>query len=210
MDRDRCENQDRCETQERCDINREICDNQDRYDADRKICDTDASAYDTKIRFKGIVHNILNDAPFIGAVIIANKCSRGCVNCINEHLKTQELSRELTARDIISEVKSNGLNQGIILSGLEWTEQPKDLVKLTNEALARGLEIIVYTHHLESRFFEIVPELKNKRIYIKFGSYDESLKCENNFYYGVKLATSNQYIKYFRDTANESYKGYSA
>ena len=30
--------------------------------------------------------------------------------------------------------------------------------------------------------------------YIKTGEYDESLKCENNIQYGIKLATSNQKI----------------
>ena len=28
--------------------------------------------------------------------------------------------------------------------------------------------------------------------YIKYGSYKEELKCDNNIFYGVKLATSNQ------------------
>lgn len=33
--------------------------------------------------------------------------------------------------------------------------------------------------------------------YIKHGAYVEELKCDNNIQYGIKLATSNQYIKYY-------------
>jgi len=147
--------------------------------------------------YKGIRHNILNDAPFIGALIIANDCHMPCKNCINEHLKDPKYTTSNTAGEIIAEVLSNGLNGGIILSGLEWTEQANDMVKLAMEALKNNLEVIIYSHHTEKYFFKIVPELKSKPIYVKFGLYDEKLKSSNNISYGVKLATSNQYIKYF-------------
>ncbi len=103
--------------------------------------------------YKGIVHNIFNDAPFIGALIIANDCRMPCPDCLNEHLKAAEYTVENSAEEIISMVKSNGLNEGVILSGLEWTEQPKDLVVLSQEALKRDLEVIVYTHHEKPDYY---------------------------------------------------------
>lgn len=149
------------------------------------------------MKYKGIIHNILNDAPFIGALIIARHCSRGCRACHNEHLKTPEYELQDTSEEIIRKVRANGLNRGIILSGLEWTEQPGDLTELALAALDVGLEVMVYTHQTERAFFKLVPELIGKRMYVKFGAYNESMKSENHYSHGIKLATANQYIRYF-------------
>ena len=149
------------------------------------------------MKYKGIVHNILNDAPFIGAVVIANHCSMPCTDCINEHLKSHEYTMDDSAETIVEKVKANGLNQGVILSGLEWTEQAEDLVELVETALSQGLDVMVYTHHSETAFFRIVPQLVGKKIYVKFGLYDASKRSDNYFSCDVKLATTNQYIKYF-------------
>ncbi len=150
------------------------------------------------ITYKGIVHNIMNDAPFIGSLIIAQNCSMPCKDCINEHLKSQDHMLEASVLEIISTVKSAGLDEGIILSGLEWTEQPDDLVAMVACALENNLKVMVYTHHLEDTFFSIVPELRGKPIYVKFGLFDENLRSETHFSHTVKLATTNQYIKWLQ------------
>jgi len=149
------------------------------------------------IKYKGIIHNILNDAPFIGALLIAPTCSRGCKNCINEHLKHNGILYEELAEDIIKKVKSNGLNRGIIMSGLEWTESPESMIKLIDEALKNNLEVILYTHNDEDVFLSKFPDLRKKEIYIKYGKYEEDMKAAENIHYGVRLATINQYIKYY-------------
>jgi organic radical activating enzyme len=148
------------------------------------------------IRYKGIIHNVLNDAPFIGALIIAPSCKNGCKNCINHHLKTNGIFYENTAKEIIKKVKSNGLNKGVILSGLEWSESPQSMIKLTKEALDNNLEVIIYTHLKEENFMKKAPGLKGIPIFVKFGEYKEELKTEDNVHFGVKLATSNQYIRF--------------
>ncbi|HBH11504.1 MAG TPA: hypothetical protein DDX29_00035 [Clostridiales bacterium] len=149
------------------------------------------------MRYKGILHNVLNDAPFIGAIIIAYNCHMSCKDCINEHLKKDVYTISNSTSEIIEQVKLNSLNEGIILSGLEWTEQPDDLVELVQAALADNLKVMVYTHHTESDFFKIVPELRHRSIYVKFGLYELSLKHDQYFSHAVKLATTNQYIKYY-------------
>jgi organic radical activating enzyme len=149
------------------------------------------------VHYKGIRHNILNDAPFIGALIIAPSCTRGCKHCFNDHLKHNDIMYEDTAEDIIAEVKANGLNKGIILSGLEWTESPEALTQLIETALSDGLEVILYTHKTEQEFFKQFDQLNDRPIYIKFGPYIPSQTTETNRHFGVKLATDNQYIKYF-------------
>lgn len=149
------------------------------------------------IKYKGIVHNILNDAPFIGALLIAPSCKKGCPDCINEHLKNNGIIYEETATEIIKKVKSNGLNRGIILSGLEWSESGNSMEKLIDESLKEDLKVILYTHNNEETFTNKFPNIIKKKIYIKFGEYDECKKTPNNMSHGVRLATSNQYIKYY-------------
>jgi len=149
------------------------------------------------IKYKGIVHNVLNDAPFIGAILIAPSCTMGCKNCINEHLKNDKILIEDTVKNIIKKVKANGLNRGIILSGLEWTETPHGMKALVEEALAKELKVIIYTHHDEKTFLKMFPMLSKKSIYIKYGAYDNCQIASDNVSYGVRLATENQYIKYY-------------
>jgi len=149
------------------------------------------------VTYKGIRHNILNDAPFIGAILIANSCHKGCPGCFNEHLKKDENQLRQTSNQIIDEVIKNRLNEGIIFSGLEWSEQPEDLVELVFMAIKQHLKVMIYTHHDESTFFELLPELVHQPIYVKFGAYLPEKVSDHHFSHGVQLATTNQYIKYF-------------
>jgi len=149
------------------------------------------------MKFKGIVHNILNDAPFIGGLVIANQCSKDCRGCFTQALKDEAYTIENSCKEIVRRVKSNGLNEGIILSGLEWSEKSEDLKEIVDEALTEALEVMIYTYHTEEAFFDILPELKKKPVHIKFGKYDEKQIDNAHMSMGVKLASSNQYIKYF-------------
>ena len=147
------------------------------------------------ITYKDIEHERLGDAPFIGALIVAAHCSGNCPGCFNQHLKLWDNKFD-TAANIIKEVKKNPINEGIILGGLEWSEQPFDLLDLVNFALWEQLQVIVYTRLTETEFFRLLPELESKPIYVKFGEYDETQASDCYFSHGVKLATTNQYIKY--------------
>lgn len=150
-----------------------------------------------QITYKGIRHNVLNDAPFIGAILIAKSCERACPDCINAHLKTEVEVLSESASSILKAVGANSLNEGIILSGLEWSEQPEDLMTLVTHALQMNMKVMVYTHHKEANFFRLLPQLSEMPVFIKFGAYIPELTSETHYSHGVKLATSNQYIKYF-------------
>ncbi|MFW6377583.1 MAG: 4Fe-4S cluster-binding domain-containing protein [bacterium] len=148
------------------------------------------------ITHKGIEHEIINDAPFVGAIITAPTCSKGCKNCINEHLKYDGIYYNETADEIIEQVKNNKFNEGIILAGLEWTESESAMKILIFKALYNKLKVILYTHQTEKQFKRNYPELYSFPIWVKFGSYKEDLESNNYFSEGVKLATTNQYIKF--------------
>lgn len=147
------------------------------------------------IKHKGIVQEVINQAPFIGAIIIAPSCTKGCKGCINEYLKTDGVFYYEEVEEILDKVQEHIFNEGIILAGLEWTESPDSLRKIVFSALGRKMEVMIYTYLTETEFKEKFPEFEGLNIWVKFGEYDERKKVEEYYSFGVRLATHNQYIK---------------
>lgn len=97
-----------------------------------------------KIRYKTIEHERTEDAPFVGALISAIDCKFNCKGCFNTELKKEKTKTE-SAEKIIAQVKMNPFNKGIILGGLEWSEQPLEMMELCKVASENGLEVMIYT-----------------------------------------------------------------
>lgn len=150
------------------------------------------------VMHKGLIHNIVNDAPFIGALLVAPSCSHDCPGCINNHLKNSE-AQISDLVDILLDITNDPFDEGIILAGLEWTESPDDMQQLILSALTWGLKVMLYTHMTEDEFKEKFPIIYKLPIWVKFGEYDATKLVDDNIQYGVKLATSNQYIKFLGD-----------
>ncbi|WP_243156553.1 hypothetical protein [Clostridium perfringens] len=51
---------------------------------------------------------------------------------------------EMDSEDILDKVINDPCNEGIILSGLEWSLQPKELREMVNSARKRKFKIMVY------------------------------------------------------------------
>jgi organic radical activating enzyme len=151
-----------------------------------------------KIKIKGIYPERSEDAPFIGALICSDNCNFNCVDCCNDDLKFLP-SEYVNDYKIIQKVKSNPFNKGIILGGLEWTLQSKEMFRLIELALDNQLEVILYTGLDLAVLINKFPELLNYNIYIKTGKYIEELKTNNNIQYGVKLASLNQKINQIKN-----------
>lgn len=145
------------------------------------------------VSYKGIIHERTEDAPFMGALIIATSCNNRCQDCFNQHLKDAKTHLRY-ADEVIEEVKQNPFNDGIILGGLEWSEQPDDAIALISCATAAGLEVMIYTGLTEEEFYRRIPRHYLCNCYIKFGRYDEKCLSDNYISFGVKLASTNQYI----------------
>jgi len=146
-----------------------------------------------KIRFKAIEHERMTDAPFIGALVCAIACKFNCKGCINEHLKDNTYY-EMDSKDIITYIKNNPFNQGIILGGLEWTLQSNEMYELVKEAKLQGLQTMIYTGLDFNIFKKYYPKTLQYTDYIKCGKYIPDLITNDNWQYGIKLATSNQKI----------------
>ena len=97
-----------------------------------------------QIHYKSITHERFEDAPFTGALISSIDCKFGCKGCINNHLKRAPTFKD-TAENIISNIKENPFNEGIILGGLEWSLQPLEMIELCRVAQENNLQIMIYT-----------------------------------------------------------------
>lgn len=146
-----------------------------------------------EILIKGVFHERTEDAPFIGALICADNCKFNCLGCCNEEYKTLP-SYYMNDSEIINEIKSNKFNKGIILAGLEWTLQPKEMFRLIELAINNQLEVILYTGMDYEGLIKKFPKLLNYHIYIKTGRYIGEFATNNNIQFGIKLASSNQKI----------------
>jgi organic radical activating enzyme len=181
-----------------------------------------------KIKYKFITHEVLGDAPFVGATIVANGCKFKCKGCQNKELK-KEKSVTDEADSIINGIKQNPFNEGIILSGLEWSEQPLELLELCRLASDNDLKVAIYTGCELTQFHQRLGmacakktglmveveggiETENDRLvyayigstvldeyikgeyYIKTGLYEHNNLTDNNYPFGIKLASSNQQI----------------
>lgn len=148
------------------------------------------------ISYKGIIHECLEDAPFVGALVIAVGCSNNCRGCHNQHLKVLE-TLNTSAEELILNVLKNPFNDGIILGGLEWSEDPEATIALIQEARRKGLKVMLYTGLAECNLYTRIGREYLDGCYVKFGGYQPSSAVKNYKCFGITLASSNQYIKYF-------------
>jgi len=143
------------------------------------------------IRHKGIYHERTEDAPFIGALICAIDCNINCDGCFNQSIKDEPILIN-DSKEIINKVLLNPFNEGIILSGLEWSLQPEEMRELIRLALLNDLEVILYTGLSEETFRKQFDDIFKLKIYIKFGNYIKNKEQVKQF--SVILASDNQKI----------------
>ena len=140
------------------------------------------------INYKFIKHETIGDAPFIGALICGTTCKLKCKNCHNQHLKDLPVKTK-SAKEIITEIKSNTFNHGIIFGGLEWTFQMKEAIFLACLAQESELKTILYTGKND-----LLPEDMQCFDFVKIGEYMEERYSPRKTKYGVILASDNQKI----------------
>lgn len=143
------------------------------------------------IRFLGIDEEVLTDASFIGARLNSIGCGINCPGCFNQALKKKDVLYA-DAQLIIDMIKSNPLHKGIIFGGLEWSEQPEELIYMVNLAQKEGLNVIIYTGLSKETFLKLIPELSGSGVLLKAGHYIKDSKQIKSK--GVKLTSVNQEV----------------
>lgn len=135
------------------------------------------------IRYKYIEDERTEDAPFIGALICAVGCEFNCKNCFNQEWRNSETLTQNPERIIIG-IKSNPFNEGIIFSGLEWTNQPEELRTLLRLAKYYGLKTCLHTGLDSIKQVEEILDFKFLD-FLKIGKY-------NNLLGGLESPLTNQ------------------
>lgn len=146
------------------------------------------------VRYTAFEHNVCGEAPFVGARISGISCERNCPGCHNQHLLEEEVC-ELPDWNIIREVVENPFDEGIILGGLEWTEQPEEMEALVKRALFDGLQVMIYTSLDYSQFITRFPSLGGTNLLLKCGPYLEDFVSSSYQSMGISLPTTNQYVR---------------
>lgn len=159
------------------------------------------------IEYRGIVHEVMGDAPFIGAIVIAPYCNIGCKGCHNQHLLSVPIQHN-TATEILDIIQANKFNDGIILSGLEWTFTPDAMESLVREAVGRKMKVMIYTGLDRNTFVRKLPNLctylRNNPVWVKFGAYDQGKRAKQYVSCGITLASRNQYVKQYGEDDNKN------
>lgn len=146
------------------------------------------------IRHKGIEHGVMTDAHFIGARICAIQCAKHCAGCFNQDLLGESYVTE-TIHTVFEEILDHELNEGIILGGLEWTEQPEELREIVRYACSLNMHVMVYTH-LDLRAFlrEFWEFREVDNVYVKCGEFRQDSSAYFDEKHDVMLASTNQII----------------
>lgn len=127
------------------------------------------------------------DADGLSFVIYFQGCSRGCKNCHNPELQTFKGGKEMSIKDILSEIEKNKeWYKAVVLQGGEPLEQDHVSIACLMATIKRiGLEVWLYTGYNECN----IPHfIKQRCDVIKAGAYIEELKT------GGFPASSNQKI----------------
>jgi len=97
------------------------------------------------MRIAGLVHDSIVDGPGLRYVVFTQGCSLCCAGCHNPDTWDRSGGTEISVDEIIKEMLSNPLTDGLTLSGGEPFEQAADCASLAAAAHDGGLSVWVYS-----------------------------------------------------------------
>ena len=97
------------------------------------------------MRIAGLVQDSIVDGPGFRYAVFTQGCSFCCEGCHNPDTWDSTGGVEMPVDDIINEMLSNPLTDGLTLSGGEPFEQAADCASLAAAARERGLNVWVFT-----------------------------------------------------------------
>lgn len=149
-----------------------------------------------EINYKLIEHGVDDAAPFVGAAIIGVANDKSCIKypAINKELKKLPIITT-TSQALIEQVKMYPENEGIILTGLEWSKQPLQLLDLVHEASKSDLKVMICTGCKLEQFHARIGIACAKHV----GQFKEIEKldmprCDKDMQY---ISTGSQMLDYY-------------
>ena len=109
------------------------------------------------MRIAGLVQDSIVDGPGLRFVVFAQGCDKRCEGCHNPQSIDVNGGVEVPVDDIIMQLLSNPLTDGLTLSGGEPFLQAAECVKLAGAAKGKNLNVWVFTGY---KFEELCEKAK--------------------------------------------------
>jgi len=97
------------------------------------------------MRVAGIIHDSIVDGPGLRFVVFTQGCKFHCEGCHNPDTWDHNGGFEISVEDIINDMLSNPLADGLTISGGEPFEQAADCASLAAVAFEKGLDVWIFT-----------------------------------------------------------------
>lgn len=132
----------------------------------------------TKIRIAGIEEESIVDGPGIRMVVFTQGCKHNCPGCHNPESHSFDGGYLMDIEEILEDIKSNPLLDGLTLSGGDPFEQWEASSILAREVRKLGLNVVTYTGYT---FEEILKVDGFKKLLLETdilidGKYEEEEK----------------------------------
>jgi len=115
------------------------------------------------MKIAGLIHDSIVDGPGLRYVVFTQGCHICCAGCHNPDTWDHSGGTEISVDDIINDMLSNALTDGLTLSGGEPFDQAADCAGIAAAAREKGLNVWVYT----GKTFEELFDEKTSNPYIQ-------------------------------------------
>ena len=112
------------------------------------------------MRIAGTVQDSIVDGPGFRFVLFTQGCPHHCEGCQNPQTHDPEGGTEISVEEIVRQLLSNPLTDGITFSGGEPFEQAADCALIAGKAREHGLNVWTYTGYT---FERLVEKMKTDR-----------------------------------------------
>ena len=113
------------------------------------------------MRIAGLTQDSIVDGPGFRFTVFVQGCAHHCEGCHNPQTHDPAGGKDLTTDEIILEMRSNPLTDGLTLSGGEPFDQSEDCLTLVRAARESGLNVWSYSGYL---FEQLLADEKKSQL----------------------------------------------
>ena len=110
------------------------------------------------MKIAGLVQDSIVDGPGLRFTVFTQGCPHGCPGCHNPETHDISGGKEVPVEDVVEEMLSNPMTDGVTLSGGEPFMQPGDCAEIAERAKAAGLNVWAYTGYTFEKLLELGKE----------------------------------------------------
>lgn len=113
------------------------------------------------MRIAGLVQDSIVDGPGLRFTVFTQGCPHRCEGCHNPETHDPGGGKEIPVEEVIRQMRSNPLTDGVTLTGGEPFFQPADCAKIAEAAKKDGLNVWAYTGYTFEQLFNLSdPDIK--------------------------------------------------